>query len=77
MLRSSGTGADVSRNHDVQVDATSVLIGDSLSDVEFGRCVGIKTIFIEGNPKHRKPGAEADALAGTEKLVSRARSASG
>jgi D-glycero-D-manno-heptose 1,7-bisphosphate phosphatase len=37
--------------------ATSVIIGDSLSDIEFGRNLGMKTIFIEGDPEHRKPGA--------------------
>jgi D-glycero-D-manno-heptose 1,7-bisphosphate phosphatase len=39
--------------------ATSVLIGDSLSDIEFGRRLGMLTVFIEGNPERRKPGAEA------------------
>lgn len=38
---------------------TSVMIGDSLSDIEFGRRLGMQTIFIEGNPKHWKPGAQA------------------
>lgn len=39
--------------------ATSVLIGDSLSDIEFGRRLGMLTVFIEGDPERRKPGAEA------------------
>jgi len=39
--------------------ATSVMIGDSLSDIEFGRRLGMRTIFIEGEPERRKPGAEA------------------
>lgn len=38
--------------------ATSVIVGDSLSDIEFGRRLGMRTIFIEGHPDHRKPGAE-------------------
>jgi D-glycero-D-manno-heptose 1,7-bisphosphate phosphatase len=38
--------------------ATSVIIGDSLSDIEFGRCVGMATILIEGDPQRRKSGAE-------------------
>lgn len=38
--------------------ATSVIVGDSLSDVEFGRRLGLRTIFIEGHPDRRKPGAE-------------------
>ena len=40
---------------------TSVMIGDSLSDIEFGHRQGIRTIFIEGNPERRKPGGEAAA----------------
>jgi len=36
---------------------TSLVIGDSLSDIEFGRNLGLKTIFIEGNKEHQKPGA--------------------
>jgi D-glycero-D-manno-heptose 1,7-bisphosphate phosphatase len=39
--------------------ASSVMIGDSLSDIEFGRRLGIRTIFIEGDPERRKPGSEA------------------
>jgi len=43
---------------------TSVIIGDSLSDIEFGTNLNLDTIFIEGDPEHRKPGAEkAAALA--------------
>jgi D-glycero-D-manno-heptose 1,7-bisphosphate phosphatase len=41
--------------------ATSVMIGDSLSDIEFGRRLGMRTVFIEGDPLHRKAGAEAAA----------------
>ena len=44
--------------------ATSLIAGDSLSDIEFGRNVGLKTIFIEGDESHRnhqKPGAEKAA----------------
>lgn len=35
----------------------SVVIGDSLSDIEFGHNLGLRTIFIEGDAEHRKPGA--------------------
>jgi D-glycero-D-manno-heptose 1,7-bisphosphate phosphatase len=38
--------------------ATSAMIGDSLSDIEFGRRLGMTTIFIEGDPERRKSGAE-------------------
>jgi D-glycero-D-manno-heptose 1,7-bisphosphate phosphatase len=37
--------------------SSSVIIGDSLSDIEFGSNLGLKTIFIEGNVEHQKPGA--------------------
>ena len=37
---------------------TSLIIGDSLSDIEFGRNVGMKTIFIEGHSEHQKPGGD-------------------
>ena len=41
--------------------ATSLIIGDSLSDIEFGRALGMKTIFIQGDEdarQHQKPGAQ-------------------
>jgi len=44
--------------------ATSLIIGDSLSDIEFGKNLGIKTIFIEGDEDarlHQKPGASKAA----------------
>ncbi|HEY3627512.1 MAG TPA: HAD family hydrolase [Terracidiphilus sp.] len=49
-----------------EVDATtSVMIGDSLSDMEFGRRLGMMCIFIEGDPTRRKSGAEkAQRMAG-------------
>lgn len=41
------------------IDVTgSVMIGDSLSDMEFGRGLGMRTIFIEGPPDRRRAGAE-------------------
>ncbi len=44
---------------------TSAIIGDALSDIEFGRRLGMTTIFIEVDPERRKPGAEEAAnLAG-------------
>jgi D-glycero-D-manno-heptose 1,7-bisphosphate phosphatase len=39
----------------------SLMIGDSLSDIEFGRRLGMRTILIAGNPADRKPGAETAA----------------
>jgi len=39
--------------------ATSVMIGDSLSDIEFGRRLGMLTVFIQGDPEFQKPTAEA------------------
>jgi D-glycero-D-manno-heptose 1,7-bisphosphate phosphatase len=46
----------------------SVVIGDSLSDIEAGRRLGMKTIFIEGEADRQKAGAAtaaelADAVA--------------
>jgi D-glycero-D-manno-heptose 1,7-bisphosphate phosphatase len=52
-----------------QADAgNSVLIGDSLSDIQAGLRLGMKTIFIQGEPNRQKEGAEvaatlADAVA--------------
>jgi len=44
--------------------STSLIIGDSLSDIELGKNLGLSTIFIEGNREHQKPGgAKAGALA--------------
>ena len=41
----------------------SVVIGDSLSDIEAARALGAPAIFIEGDPDTRKPGAaQAAAL---------------
>jgi phosphoglycolate phosphatase-like HAD superfamily hydrolase len=37
------------------------MIGDSLSDIEAGRAMGMATIFIEGEPERRKAGAEKAA----------------
>lgn len=43
--------------------ATSAMIGDSWSDIEFGRRLGMRTIFLDGGAQ-QKPGAEeAAALA--------------
>ena len=53
--------------------ASSIMIGDSLSDIEFGHRLGMTTVFLEGDPgapdehvcslegdsSHRKPGADS------------------
>lgn len=45
--------------------ATCVMIGDSLSDMEFGARLGMQTILIEGAQKQKSPRIEqARALAG-------------
>jgi len=46
----------------------SVVIGDSLSDIQAGQRLGMKTIFIQGEADRQKPGADvaansADAVA--------------
>jgi D-glycero-D-manno-heptose 1,7-bisphosphate phosphatase len=38
--------------------ATSVMIGDSPADIEFGRRLGIATILINSNSEHAAPGTE-------------------
>ena len=41
--------------------ASSLIIGDSLSDIEFGRNLGMRTIFLQGDEhtsRHQKPGAQ-------------------
>jgi D-glycero-D-manno-heptose 1,7-bisphosphate phosphatase len=48
----------------------SLMIGDSLSDIDAGKQMGMKTIFIQGEPDRQKPGAVvaaslADAVAGS------------
>jgi D-glycero-D-manno-heptose 1,7-bisphosphate phosphatase len=48
----------------------SVVIGDSLSDIQAGEGVGMKTIFIQGEAANQKAGAtaaaeSADAVAGS------------
>ena len=40
---------------------TSVMIGDSLSDIEFGRNLGMRAIYIDGNEEHHKPGGDEAA----------------
>jgi D-glycero-D-manno-heptose 1,7-bisphosphate phosphatase len=39
----------------------SAVIGDSISDIEAGRRLGMKTIFIQGEPDRQKAGAQAAA----------------
>lgn len=41
--------------------ATSVMIGDSIVDIEFGRRLGMKTIFIEGDAQYQAPDSQAAA----------------
>jgi D-glycero-D-manno-heptose 1,7-bisphosphate phosphatase len=48
----------------------SVMIGDSLSDIEFGRNLGMKTIFVEGNVEKRAPGAQEAAKLATRTVAS-------
>jgi D-glycero-D-manno-heptose 1,7-bisphosphate phosphatase len=37
---------------------SSVMFGDSLSDIEFGRRLGMTTVLIDGDPKRQAPGVE-------------------
>jgi D-glycero-D-manno-heptose 1,7-bisphosphate phosphatase len=36
----------------------SAMIGDSLPDIEFGRRLGMMTVFIDGDPEVQKPGSK-------------------
>ena len=37
---------------------SSLMVGDSFSDIQFGHRLGMRTIFIEGDPSRQKPGAD-------------------
>jgi D-glycero-D-manno-heptose 1,7-bisphosphate phosphatase len=39
--------------------AASMMIGDSFSDIEFGRRLGMTTVFLESDSGQQKPGVEA------------------
>jgi D-glycero-D-manno-heptose 1,7-bisphosphate phosphatase len=41
--------------------ATSVMIGDSVSDMEFAHCLGVASIFIEGGTNQRESGSDKAA----------------
>jgi D-glycero-D-manno-heptose 1,7-bisphosphate phosphatase len=70
--RKPGTGLFEQAQKDFPgiASGNSVVIGDSLSDIEAGKRLGMKTIFICGEASTRKEGAEAaanlaDAVAGS------------
>ncbi len=46
----------VARFPDIEA-RSSAMIGDSLSDIEFGQRLGMRTVFLEGDPQRRKSGA--------------------
>ena len=52
------------------VAASSAMVGDSLSDIEFGRRLGMLTVFVEGDPERRKAGAEAAAARADMRVAS-------
>lgn len=54
----SGLFEQALREFPAIVAETSVMIGDSWSDIEFGRRLGMRTVFIEGDHERQKPGAE-------------------
>ena len=41
---------------------SSAIIGDSLSDIEAGKHLGMRAIFLEGEPERRKAGTEKASL---------------
>jgi D-glycero-D-manno-heptose 1,7-bisphosphate phosphatase len=50
--------------------ATSVMIGDSLSDMEFAHRLGMAAIFIEGGTNQRESGSEEAAQLASLRLLS-------
>jgi D-glycero-D-manno-heptose 1,7-bisphosphate phosphatase len=57
--------------------ATSVMIGDSATDIEFGKRLGMRTVFIEGDPAfiegdpaRQKPGTQAAGDAADARFTS-------
>lgn len=50
--------------------ATSVMIGDSAVDVEFGKRLGMRTIFIDGDPARQKPGTQSAGDAADARFAS-------
>jgi FMN phosphatase YigB (HAD superfamily) len=52
------------------------MIGDSPTDVEFGRRLGMKTILVEGNEEPRKPGDDEVAKMADLRFVSLAEAVS-
>ena len=54
----SGMFEQAKRNFPEINAATSAMIGDSLPDIEFGRRLGMLTVFIDGDSERQKPGAK-------------------
>lgn len=53
---------DQARQRFPEIEAkSSVMIGDSLGDIEFGRNLGMRTFFIDGDKERMKPGWERAA----------------
>ena len=50
--------------------ANSLLIGDSLSDIQAGHCLGMQTVFIVGRPDTRDSGAQQAAQLATFRAAS-------
>jgi histidinol phosphatase-like enzyme len=38
------------------------MIGDSLSDIQFGNRLGMRTVFLEGDAQLQKPGVDSARL---------------
>jgi D-glycero-D-manno-heptose 1,7-bisphosphate phosphatase len=50
------------RDFDDACRENSLMIGDSISDIEGARNLGIASIFVQGDPKRRKPGTDKAVL---------------
>ncbi len=70
--RKPGTGMIQSAFRDFPGAApeNSILIGDSLSDIECGLRAGMRTLFVAGEPGRRKPGFEAAAAQASAEVPS-------
>jgi D-glycero-D-manno-heptose 1,7-bisphosphate phosphatase len=67
-----GMFLDAFQRYPAATASNSVIVGDSLSDIQAGANLGMRTIYISGDPLLRKPGAEAAlklATASTDSLV--------
>jgi D-glycero-D-manno-heptose 1,7-bisphosphate phosphatase len=49
---------------------SSLMVGDSLSDIQFGKRLGMRTVYIQGDRAMQKPGAEQAATLADQRFDS-------